>query len=32
MKTVIAGTTMPVLEITLDAGERIVAEGRHWVA
>ncbi|WP_395244948.1 AIM24 family protein [Agromyces sp. MMS24-K17] len=27
MKTVIAGTTMPVLEITLDAGERIVAEG-----
>lgn len=27
MKTVIAGTTMPVLEITLDPGERIVAEG-----
>ena len=27
MKTVIAGTTMPVLEITLDPGEQIVAEG-----
>ena len=27
MKTTIAGTTMPVLEITLDAGEQIIAEG-----
>ena len=27
MKTVIAGTTMPILEITLDPGEAIVAEG-----
>lgn len=27
MKTVIAGTTMPILELTLDAGEAIVAEG-----
>lgn len=27
MKTVIAGTTMPILEITLEAGEAIVAEG-----
>ncbi|WP_322410346.1 AIM24 family protein [Microbacterium invictum] len=27
MKAIIAGTTMPVLELTLDAGERIIAEG-----
>jgi uncharacterized protein (TIGR00266 family) len=27
MKTTIAGTTMPVLEITLEAGEQIIAEG-----
>ncbi|WP_019180704.1 AIM24 family protein [Microbacterium yannicii] len=27
MKTNISGTTMPVLEITLDAGEQIIAEG-----
>ncbi|MFE1644409.1 TIGR00266 family protein [Microbacterium sp. P01] len=27
MKTTIAGTTMPILELTLDAGEAIVAEG-----
>ncbi|GAA1855327.1 TIGR00266 family protein [Microbacterium koreense] len=27
MQTKIAGTTMPVLEITLEAGERIIAEG-----
>ena len=27
MKTSIAGTTMPVLEITLDGGEQIIAEG-----
>jgi uncharacterized protein (TIGR00266 family) len=27
MKTTISGTTMPVLEITLDAGEQIIAEG-----
>jgi uncharacterized protein (TIGR00266 family) len=27
MKPVIAGTTMPILEVTLDAGESIVAEG-----
>jgi uncharacterized protein (TIGR00266 family) len=27
MKTAIAGTTMPILEITLDPGESVVAEG-----
>lgn len=27
MKATIAGTTMPVLELTLDPGERIIAEG-----
>ncbi|ANJ25582.1 TIGR00266 family protein [Agromyces aureus] len=27
MKATIAGTTMPILELTLDAGEKIVAEG-----
>ena len=27
MKTQIAGTTMPVLEVTLDTGEQIIAEG-----
>ncbi|MET2009956.1 AIM24 family protein [Microbacterium chocolatum] len=27
MKSRVAGTTMPVLEITLEAGERIIAEG-----
>jgi uncharacterized protein (TIGR00266 family) len=27
MRTRLAGTTMPILEITLDAGERIIAEG-----
>jgi uncharacterized protein (TIGR00266 family) len=27
MRTRLAGTTMPILEITLDSGERIIAEG-----
>jgi uncharacterized protein (TIGR00266 family) len=27
MRTRVAGTTMPILEITMDAGERLVAEG-----
>jgi uncharacterized protein (TIGR00266 family) len=27
MQTRVAGTTMPILEITMDAGERLVAEG-----
>ncbi|WP_205782975.1 AIM24 family protein [Microbacterium sp. ABRD28] len=27
MKATIAGTTMPVLELTLDPGERVIAEG-----
>lgn len=27
MKSTIAGTTMPILEVTLEAGEKIVAEG-----
>jgi uncharacterized protein (TIGR00266 family) len=27
MRTTVTGTTMPVLEITLDGGERIIAEG-----
>jgi uncharacterized protein (TIGR00266 family) len=27
MRTRVAGTTMPILEITMDAGERLIAEG-----
>lgn len=27
MRTRVAGTTMPILEITMDADERLVAEG-----
>ncbi|HEX5728889.1 hypothetical protein [Microbacterium sp.] len=27
MKSVVIGTTMPILELTLDSGEAVVAEG-----